>query len=550
MVSTLTARCLAPVAMAVLVMLPRLASPQFGLLDDGLTLQTGRELIGRWSNALHLIPETGRFFPAYWIVYSAIFGVVGVRPLGFFIVNLLLLIGLLSILTRLVRLCGGTTLQAVAAALLLAAGGPTIESFYTLSKAEPLQLGWIGLSLLATAAAATDTRRGRQVALAAPAAVAMLLACATKETTVVLVPISLAWLAIESWADRERGAWKRFAAIYAVVNLVAVVAFALLRWHYAALALAEGSYTRAYELAPHAMGAALFRICAWLVRDFAFLLPLAPAALVALARGRQAWRPIVYAAVWMTGWLAVYLPWPATFEYYLLPFSFGAAVLGGIAIGNLWTARDPDHAVKRRRIAWSTLAVSAALWLVALVNVSVDARVQLAVDRANTDLVGFLGGLPRGSRIVLNTAPNEYLHELAMHMTEIERRPDIVVAHVAATPSPVGTDVFVITPELANKPGPTVRVALDEPGVRRDNARLPTLLGAPAEPLYRAAQRARLVELGLHRLLCHATRSPLIDATYCPSDRRVITRRIFTYGWQVHRLPRPMAEHGEGRHGG
>lgn len=532
-------------------MLPRLASPQFGLLDDGLTLQTGRELIGRWSSALHLIPETGRFFPAYWIVYSAIFGVVGVRPLGFFLVNLLLLIALLAILMWLVRLCGGTTLQAVAAAILFATGGPTIESFYTLSKAEPLQLGWIGLSLLA-AAAATDTRRGRRAVLATLAAVAMLLACATKETAVVLVPISLAWLAIESWAGRDRRAWKRFAATYAVVNLVAVATFGLLRWRYAALALAEGSYTRAYELQPAAMGAALFRILAWLVRDFAFLVPLVGAAVVTLAGGRQAWRPIVYAAVWMAGWLVVYLPWPATFEYYLLPFSFGAAVLGGIAVGDVWAARGPERAAARRRIAWSTLAVSAALWLVAVVNVSVDARVQLAVDRANAELVDFLGGLPRGSRIVLNTAPNEYLHELAMHMTEIERRPDIVVAPVAATPStePARADVFMVTPELANKPGPTVRVALDEPGVRLDNARLSTLLGAAAEPVYRGAQRARLVELGLHRLLCHATRSPLIDTTYCPSDRRVITRRIFTYGWQVHRLPRPMAEHGERRHGG
>lgn len=33
---------LAPLAVAALVLLPRLASPQFGLLDDGLTLQTGR----------------------------------------------------------------------------------------------------------------------------------------------------------------------------------------------------------------------------------------------------------------------------------------------------------------------------------------------------------------------------------------------------------------------------------------------------------------------------------------------------------------------------
>ena len=63
---------LAPVALAVLVMLPRLASPQFGLLDDGLTLQTGRQVLGGWVSPLHLIPETGRFFPAYWLAYAVV----------------------------------------------------------------------------------------------------------------------------------------------------------------------------------------------------------------------------------------------------------------------------------------------------------------------------------------------------------------------------------------------------------------------------------------------------------------------------------------------
>ena len=57
----------APVVLADLVMIPRLASPQFGLLDDGLTLQTGRQVVGHWSRALHLVPETGRFVPAYWL---------------------------------------------------------------------------------------------------------------------------------------------------------------------------------------------------------------------------------------------------------------------------------------------------------------------------------------------------------------------------------------------------------------------------------------------------------------------------------------------------
>ena len=313
-------RWLAPVAVAGLVMLPRLASPQFGLLDDGLTLQTGREVVGRWSSTLHLIPETGRFFPAYWLVYSVVVGIVGVRPLAFFVVNVLLLAGLLAVLARLVRLSGGTRLQAAVAAVVFALCGPTIETFYTLSKAEPLQLTWIGASLLATAAFAIEARRARRASLIALAAATLLLAHATKETSVVLLPISLGWLAVERWSSRERGPWARFAASYVAINVVAAVAFAALRWSYAPLGLAEGTYTRAYALHAGAIGAALFRISAWLVRDFAFLLPLLAVTVLSLSDSRPAWRrPILYAGVWMAGWLAVYLPWPVTFEYICCP---------------------------------------------------------------------------------------------------------------------------------------------------------------------------------------------------------------------------------------
>ena len=553
MVSTLTVRWLAPVAMAGLVMLPRLASPQFGLLDDGLTLQTGREVIGRWSSTLHLIPETGRFFPAYWLVYSAILGLVGVRPLAFFTVNVLLLAGLLAILARLVRCGGGTSLQAAVAAVLFALCGPTIESFYTLSKAEPLQLTWIGVSLLAAAAAAIEARRARRTGLITLAAAALLFAHATKETSVVLVPISLSWLAIECWASRERGAWARFAGTYVVINVVAAAVFTALRWYYAPLGLAEGTYTRAYALHPGAVGAALFRISAWLVRDFLFLLPLLTVAVASLVGGRHALRrPILYACVWMAGWLAVYLPWPATFEYYLLPFAFGAAVLAGTVVGDAWASRSRQHSVTRRRVAWSVLVASASLWFVAIVNASADARVQLAVDRANADLVDFLAGLPSRSRVVVNTGVNEYLVELPMHLSQIKRRSDIVVEHVtaAARTGPPAADVFVVTAEMANKPGPTVRVALDEPGVRHDNAMLSAVLTGRGEPVYRAAQHAHLVEFAIHRLLCHAAVSPLTDATYCPSDRGLIDRRLFSYGWQVHRLLRPAADHGETRNDG
>jgi hypothetical protein len=95
----------------------------------------------------------------------------------------------------------------------------------------------------------------------------------------------------------------------------------------------------------------------------------------------------------------------------------------------------------------------------------------------------------------------------------------------------------VLTPELANQPGPTVRIALHEAGVRHDNAALGTLISDNAQRVYRAGQQIGIVELGIQRLLCRVAVSPVLDPTYCPTDRGLIYRRTFSYGWQVHRLP-------------
>jgi len=536
---------LAPVVLAVVVMLPRLASAQFGLLDDGLMLATGRETLGRWSSVLTLIPETGRFFPAYWLTYAAVFGVVGLRPHAFFAVNVLLLAVLLVLLARLVRVAGGTRRHAAVALVVFAVCGPAIEAFYTLSKAEPLQLMWIAISLLAAAASARARRWPAHAALLALTAAALLVAHATKETSLVLVPISLGWLAIE-WASRAASpAASRFARSYAAVSVVAAAAFLLLRAYYAALPLGQGWYTRAYTLQAETVGPALFRLGAWIVRDFAFVLPLLAAALVALRlRPTELARPILYACVWMAGWLAVYAPWPATFEYYLLPFAFGAALFTGLVAGELWQARARGAPRATRRVVWPTLAASALLWLATVVNAAADARVQLAVDRANADLIDALAPLPRGTRVVLNTDVNEYLYELPLHLSELKHRSDLVVVPVSAPArgdareSQHRGDVVVITPRIADPPRPTVRIAVHEGGAGRDAARLRELLDTGGALLYTTERRAQVIELGMHRLLCRVARPPFADPTYCPGDRGVVAVRTFTYGWQVHGLTR------------
>jgi hypothetical protein len=193
--------------------------------------------------------------------------------------------------------------------------------------------------------------------------------------------------------------------------------------------------------------------------------------------------------------------------------------------------------------------ISTVLWSVAIVNAATDARVQLAVDRANAGLVSFLGTLPRHSRVVLNMAPvNEYHFELPMHLTEVANRSDVLFG--AGPEAIMAGEVFLVTAEMANEPGPTVRIALHEAGVRHDNATLGTLLSADAERVYRSVEQIETLEVGIQRLLCRVAVGRVFDPTYCPADRGLIYRRTFEYGWQVHRLPRGRADGQSGRRGG
>ena len=136
--------------------------------------------------------------------------------------------------------------------------------------------------------------------------------------------------------------------------------------------------------------------------------------------------------------------------------------------------------------------------------------------------------------------------ELPMHLVEIKRRPDLIVHHVGAfhTDRRLPASVFVVTPTMANQPGPTVRIAVHEPGVTRDGMRLSELLRGGGELVYTTQRQARLLELGLHRPLCRLARRPFIDVTFCAGERGVVDGRTFIYGWQVHRLTRPTVDLG------
>ncbi|HEX9089937.1 MAG TPA: hypothetical protein VF831_00530, partial [Anaerolineales bacterium] len=367
-----------PVLVACLLMLPRLVSPNFGLFDDGRTLVLSQGINqGVWDMSWD--SAAGRFRPVYWLYYALVYRISGMYPLGFFLANALILAATVAALIALACTLGLSRLQAWAAGLIFALSGPVIENFYTLSKAEPLQLLAVSLGLLFAVQFAHDHARWRRMLLLMGCFISFLLAYLVKETTLVVIPIAaacgvLAW--VRSLRTKEPIGRKTRIAVFGASTLAGGVFF-IARKLVVPVSLTGGSYSDQYSFTVQRIFASMVRWTGWLIRDFAFLVPLILGALIlwfALRQkqiatsnasaqdGFQAAPLLLDAFIWMAAWIAVYLPWVFMQEYYALPFAFGAALAAGLAIG--WLV----DRLQRRQAAWrifsgAILGLAALLWL-------------------------------------------------------------------------------------------------------------------------------------------------------------------------------------------
>ena len=186
---------LLPMLLVLLVMLPRLASPQFGFFDDAITLTRSSDFwSGDWSN---LFRGSGRSRPLYWLWYYLLDALSGRQAFWFFVGNLLLLSVATFALIQVARALGATKAQAALAGCLFVASGAVIENAYTLSKGELIQAVWMLLSLLAVGRSAPlHEHPTHPVRWSLLSAVCILCACTSKETSILLLPIAFAWWAL------------------------------------------------------------------------------------------------------------------------------------------------------------------------------------------------------------------------------------------------------------------------------------------------------------------------------------------------------------------
>jgi hypothetical protein len=261
---------------------------------------------------------------------------------------------------------------------------------------------------------------------------------------------------------------------------------------------------------------------------------------LARKRSSQGWLTFE-ALIWMAAWVIFYLPWTFAVEYYLLPFAAGCAIYGGFLVTQAiaWLSTPG----KRWPIlAWCALILSG-LWLLpTLSNNASNARIQLAVDATNAEVLTYLAETaPPGSTVLVNIQySNEYIDQIRLHLNHAHNRPDITVdlfkfqaINPGASDNP--ETIYVISPSVANQPLLTVRLGLVEETQQHWNKLLQDFLSTEWKTVYANEHTFRLFTVDLPRLAC-----PILPRVeYCSTPAPVLDRREFSYGWKVYALEKP-----------
>jgi hypothetical protein len=528
-------------------MLPRLASAQFGLLDDGVTLLVARHLLAEPTSLLTQEATSGRLRPTYWLFYTLYYVLWGSSPTGYFVMQWLVLCLTSLAITSIIATITRDYIAAPIGGLLYATSGPVWESYYTLSKPEPPLVLWLALSQLCLFMAMFSQKRRLRWVQLTLSIFFLAAAYLTKETTVVMLPISIAllilvWLATRGLAD---GASARVGALTFVIgNLICLVLFLLLRFATGTADPASGTYSVHYQITPDSIRQTSIDEFAWVVRDFAYLVPIALLGSLLPWLDRSAQRLallLCYGCLFATAWVVVMLPWwDASLEYFLLPVSLGVvlATAGGVALAQT-AIRSQD--TWKMLLACTALVSTAALASIPIINGVATGAIQLNVDEANAEMLRSVAqATPGGGRVALAIPPDsEYVAEARLQLQMLYDRSDIDLQGSDNLPPPLGAVLAV--PHTGVRPIPAPRIALSSSGKEP--------LAVPVEQIDSSVRSIPLFRLGVDQIACRQLRKSFAtDKTLCSEpkvllagDAREMVRQstTFTYGWDIFRRVAP-----------
>jgi len=528
-----------PILVCVLIMLPRLVSPQFGLLDDGRSLTISQGIIhGKWDLSWDVI--AGRARPVYWAAFAFWYLLADGHPFWYFLGNLLIFSATTLLLIGLIKVVGGSNLQAFLTGLVFTLSTPVIENVYTLSKGENFQvlllLGAIWMVYLAVKL----TKAFKYWLLIVAASLLILVACFTKENTLIIVPLSLVW-----WLVAFVGRWRHLASAAFIERLTRRIAFSSLLGgglFYLGRTLMLSSkilgvgQSSEFSFAPSQLLNSAVRWGGWMLRDYLWLLPMALMVLIGCVILRRWPRTSLWwlALVWMAFWLGLYLPWHFALEYYLLPFAAGTSVLSGVMLVELLDfLKQQKHLL--HWLSMAALGLTALLLLATQANSFSDASIQLAQDTANARLLEYVAtNAPKGSQVVVNIRiANEYIEEMQIMLANFYHRPDLSLTNYQGenllqlkSQSP---PTYFLLAQVANQPKLTVRMGLDEPSLQEWNASVLPDLASWHED-FQVTTSPQILTVDFPRLLC----TVIVRENYCSGTSGLINYRQFHYQWSVY----------------
>lgn len=536
-----------PLLVCVLLMLPRLASPQFGLFDDGKTITTAKEMAKDFTY-FTFEADQGRFRPVYWLYFSIIYWIFGLKPFWFFLGNAIVLTLSTWMLMNFTQMVTGKRFQAWTAGLLFVLSGPVIESFYTLSKGEPLQVALLLLAMLSSAWMFRTIVTWKRLLFGLLGMLAIFSAMSVKETSIVMIPVSLAWLLL-AWMRQRRSAQPLSQPGWGVKAIAALVVFSIsgsglflvLRRMMISTVLTGGSYTNDYSIQAQTILSSLVRWAGWSVRDFIFILPLLLLVMLWWSARRESLDRgfILDALVWMGGWAAIYLPWFFMTEYYMLPFAVGVAILTA-ALLDISRAALLELATGVRRWVVACLVAAGLLFGMTLFNNASNAGIQLVVDAANAKMLANVVKLaPQDSFLMMNFQDfNEYCQQIAIFTNSILGRSDVKLEMFFLQPprrsgNGYSGNNLMITPVVKHQPILTVRMGVVEPTQQIWNSVLEDYLVNDDWQMISSSEYSfPLVIFDFSRVFC-----PLLNGqNFCERQAPLVETRTFSYGWRIYSL--------------
>ena len=528
-----------PLVITIIIMIPRLISPQFGFFDDGrMLVEVNKILQNDFSMSYDL--QAGRFRPLYWLYFLFIYTLAGPEPVWFYISQLIIFLIIIIEIRLSLKRMKATNWQIFTTSMVFIFSMPIVENFYTFSKGEPLQLIFTLASVIFLGYLKNPRQKKIHWLCIIFSFLSILLAMMVKETTIIMVPIAVIWtgyvyLKRNDYSKKCRQAY----LIYLGTAILATVLFFILRKEWGLSSVIGGTYTKRYTFTLMSLLPKFARWLTLFAHYFHYLLPFSGIALISIFKTKftRSQRLNLFDwGIWTLSWLAVLIPWEYAEVYYLLPLSLGLSYVIGLFLPQIITIIfQTGKWIRGALIPLSVLTVI--LFLATLPYYRTHVRIQLIFDQINNRMLTSANEIiPANGAVFTNIdKQNEYVEHISHFLMTQYNRTDISYNFIDMNTLENlhhASKGIILMPYIQNQPNLLVRAGVEEEFTMAWND---TVLGVMDDQLTlmkNIQEDFRIFNINLPILLC----SILGKRGYCENPDPLIDTRLFSYGWEVYQI--------------